>query len=1268
MAEVAKPPVTPVEKVSIGAAVEKVNFLQKLHIQDKQPCIEALSLPVQYQTNFDTNFVDKDAFVSGVAKYIEEATVHANLSKILEEGHEYAVMVYTWRCCSRALPQVKSNDQPNRREIYEKVSEVLEPQISKLRNFMHFKHRAIAAFSGEIKRLCHAEKRNDFVSEAYLLTLGKLINMFAVLDELKNMKASIRNDHSHYRRATQFLQKVGNEAAIQESQNLSVFLATTHQIRDSLKESLTIIPGYEELLADIVNICVQMFENKMYLGPSEKNMLVKVMALSLFMMDNKENSIYKMDQRKRINISKIDKILKQLEIVPLYGDMQVAPYEFIKSSVNFDPSRWPSCESSHVSSQCNILSKLNLIREEHQSYVSELADQTNGKLTKSDGENRDLYTLALRGLHLLSSWTQVVTELYSWKLLNPTDHNENPTCPQTADDYEKATRYNYSSREKFALVEVIAMIKGLQSMMLKKELILKDAVKRHIYAELQHFVQKTLREPLRKSVKKKHDTIKVIMMSVRNTCADWSKGQEPKDDPCLKGKKDPADGYQIKMSRRTAGPSSTQLYMVRTMLESLLTEKSGTAKKALRKDIDSQYLRTIETLHKNSFFWSYLLNYNESLQNICDLSQLWYREYYLEMTMGGRVQFPIEMSMPWILTDHILEEKEPSMMEYLLYPMDLYNDSALFALTRFHQQYLYDEVEAEVNLCFDQFVYKVSEQIFAYYKQLAGSILLGSVSPYNDGPSQNKDCPSSSRYQTLLRLKHIKILGRTIDLNKLIGQRIKAAILKSLDVAIAKFEGSELTGIMELEGLIMCNKLTHKLLSAYLHLDDFEGILREANASVTVPYGRITLHVFWELNFDFLPCFCYNAAYNRFVRYKSVIPLCEPCERDKVPSPPPAYLWGTKPLAETYNRIYSQYSGFVGMDHFRAIFRLLGYQGIAVLLQELLKVIGEQLKGPILRYVTTLMKVMPPVCKLPLFAYMSTGVMAFYQAQLKELIQYPDLKMEVFQIFREIGNAILFCLLLEQAMTQEEVCDLKQAGPFQNNIPRPYMPVREGDIRKAKEEELKAHIQELEAKYSALQTVPVCEKLGTTEHHEIAKEGDLLTREKLCCGLHLFEAVLKKIRSFLEDPVWYGNPPANGLFNVDECSEFHRLWSAIQFAFCIPVGANEYTIEQLFGEGLNWAGCTLIVLLGQYRRFETLDFCNHLLKVNRVDMKTENVGGIPLAGMVSRIRRFQFLNNQIFAVLNRYAGTNEAENVKHFDPPQPPEQPKATESDEQTFV
>lgn len=32
-----------------------------------------------YRANFDTNFEDRNGFVTGIAKYIEEATTHANL-------------------------------------------------------------------------------------------------------------------------------------------------------------------------------------------------------------------------------------------------------------------------------------------------------------------------------------------------------------------------------------------------------------------------------------------------------------------------------------------------------------------------------------------------------------------------------------------------------------------------------------------------------------------------------------------------------------------------------------------------------------------------------------------------------------------------------------------------------------------------------------------------------------------------------------------------------------------------------------------------------------------------------------------------------------------------------------------------------------------------------------------------------------------------------------------------------------------------------------
>lgn len=51
---------------------------------------------------------------------------------------------------------------------------------------------------------------------------------------------------------------------------------------------------------------------------------------------------------------------------------------------------------------------------------------------------------------------------YSWKLVHPTDKYSNKECPDNAEEYERATRYNYTSEEKFALVEVsYAFIKHL---------------------------------------------------------------------------------------------------------------------------------------------------------------------------------------------------------------------------------------------------------------------------------------------------------------------------------------------------------------------------------------------------------------------------------------------------------------------------------------------------------------------------------------------------------------------------------------------------------------------------------------------------------------------------------------------------------------------------------------------------------------------------------------------------------------------------------------
>ena len=94
---------------------------------------------------------------------------------------------------------------------------------------------------------------------------------------------------------------------------------------------------------------------------------------------------------------------------------------------------------------------------------------------------------------------------------------------------------------------------------------------------------------------------------------------------------------------------------------------------------------------------------------------------------------------------------------------------------------------------------------------------------------------------------------------------------------------------------------------------------------------------------------------------------------------------------------------------------------------------------------------------------------------------------------------------------------------------------------------------------------------------------------------------------------WRGEKaPTNGVMYLDECSEFHKVWSAIQWVMCVPPsqvpnekGEKEKTVEENYGDGVHYAGLAIIYLLRQDNRFNALDFCYHYLKGKRFKLFTD---------------------------------------------------------------
>jgi cytoplasmic FMR1 interacting protein len=83
---------------------------------------------------------------------------------------------------------------------------------------------------------------------------------------------------------------------------------------------------------------------------------------------------------------------------------------------------------------------------------------------------------------------------------------------------------------------------------------------------------------------------------------------------------------------------------------------------------------------------------------------------------------------------------------------------------------------------------------------------------------------TKSRYDVIMRQRHFQILGRALDLNALIAERMHTYLKQNIDYAISRFEASDLTAIVELEDQFLNIRLAHKMMSQYFEIDSFDKI------------------------------------------------------------------------------------------------------------------------------------------------------------------------------------------------------------------------------------------------------------------------------------------------------------------------------------------------------------------------------------------------------------------------------------------------------------
>ena len=109
---------------------------------------------------------------------------------------------------------------------------------------------------------------------------------------------------------------------------------------------------------------------------------------------------------------------------------------------------------------------------------------------------------------------------------------------------------------------------------------------------------------------------------------------------------------------------------------------------------------------------------------------------------------------------------------------------------------------------------------------------------------------------------------------------------------------------------------------------------------------------------------------------------------------------------------------------------------------------------------------------------------------------------------------------------QEEVLDLLQAAPFQNMYPRPFVKgIYHSHVHvhvllshvhtRTEDQSAEIVMQQMDQQYAPLHLVSMVTKYGAPLQVANAKDSDLLTKERLCRALSMFEVVMQRMKRLL---------------------------------------------------------------------------------------------------------------------------------------------------------
>nr|XP_007147240.1 hypothetical protein PHAVU_006G107600g [Phaseolus vulgaris]ESW19234.1 hypothetical protein PHAVU_006G107600g [Phaseolus vulgaris] len=1087
---------------------EAIAALSTFSLEDEQPEVQGPGVWVSTErgaTESPIEYSDVSAYRLSLS---EDTKALNQLSVLSQEGKEMTSVLYTYRSCVKALPQLPDSMKQSQADLYLETYQVLDLEMSRLREIQRWQASASSKLAADMQRFSRPERRINGPTISHLWSMLKLLDVLVQLDHLKNAKASIPNDFSWYKRT--FTQVSGQwqdtDSMREELDDLQIFLSTRWAILLNLHVEMFRVNNVEDILQVLIVFVVESLELDFALLFPERHILLRVLPVLVVLVTSSEKdseSLYK-----RVKINRLMNIFKNEAVIPAFPDLHLSPAAILKELSTYFPKfssqtrlltlpaphELPPREAQEYQRHYLIINHIGAIRAEHDDFVIRFASAMNQLLLLKSTDGSDvewskevkgnMYDMIVEGFQLLSKWTARIWEQCAWKFSRPCKD-----ASPSFSDYEKVVRYNYSAEERKALVELVSYIKSVGSMMQRCDTVVADALWETIHAEVQDFVQNTLAIMLRTTFRKKKDLSR-ILSDMRTLSADWMANTNKSESELQSSQHGGEESKANIFYPRAVAPTTAQVHCLQFLIYEVVSggnlRRPGGLFGNSGSEIPVNDLKQLETFFYKLGFFLHILDYSATVATLTDLGFLWFREFYLESSRV--IQFPIECSLPWMLVECVLESPNSGLLESVLMPFDIYNDSAQQALVLLKQRFLYDEIEAEVDHCFDIFVTKLCETIFTYYKSWAASELLDPSFLFASDNAE-KYAVQPIRLNMLLKMTRVKLLGRMINLRSLITERINKVFRENIEFLFDRFECQDLCAIVELEKLLEVLKHSHELLSRDLSVDSFSLMLNEMqeNISLVSFSSRLASQIWSEMQSDFLPNFILCNTTQRFIRSSRTVPVQKP----SVPSAKPSFYCGTQDLNSAHQSFARLHSGFFGIPHTFSIVRLLGSRSLPWLIRALLDHISNKitLLEPM---ITGLQESLPKSIGLLPFDGGVTGCVRLVKEHLNWGTK-SELKAEVLHGIKEIGSVLYWMGLLDIVLREKDSMDFMQTAPWLG-----LLPGGDGQIVTSQDGEHSPVVSLFKSTAAAMISYPGCP--SPTSFHIMSKQA-----EAAACHVSLYK-------------------------------------------------------------------------------------------------------------------------------------------------------------------